>query len=284
MMTDIKETAASQNTSTAHSAAPAGSCGGYPKLSDWLRELCRRRISDGRIISITGGGGKTSLLYKLGRVISPEKPVLLATTTKIFRPEPEQCRGIFTGPASYACRFVGAMERPALLTAAAREDGGKMIGYGARDLDEASGDFPEIQIISECDGSRGLSVKYYEEWEPPVPQKTGLLFAVAGADAIVNPADERAVFRSEKFCGLYKIKYGAPLAPSVFLRYIISDGGPLKNCPADCVKIAVINKWDAIPDETRRALSDILKEALRRYDAVVCASVKEDRIFKILER
>ena len=45
--------------------------------------------------AITGGGGKTSLLYGLGAELEKLGRVLLTTTTKIFRPTPEECRDIF---------------------------------------------------------------------------------------------------------------------------------------------------------------------------------------------
>lgn len=253
------------------------------KFSEWLKETAAPHVCP-ELVSITGGGGKTSLLYMLGRVFSKEKTVLLTSTTKIYRPEPEQCRSLFTGPALYACRFAQAMERPALLTAAAREENGKMTGYACSDLEEAAAAFPEMLIAAECDGSRGLSAKYYESWEPPVPACTGLLFAVAGADAICAPADESHIFRAEKFCSLHGVRYGTALAMPDFIRYIISNDGPLRNCPASAKKIAVINKWDAAAEDARGEAEALLAGALDRYDAVVCASLKEDRIYKVLER
>ena len=176
------------------------------------------------------------------------------------------------------------MEKPALLTAAGGEQRGKMIGYDAGELDEAAAAFPDVQIISECDGSRGISVKYYEEWEPPVPSGTAILFAAAGADSVGLPADEAHIFRAESFCAHFGVKYGEPLAARDFLRYIISDAGPLKNCPDAAKKILLINKWDIAPESIRGDICGLIHLALARYDAVICASVRDDRIFKVLER
>ena len=46
-------------------------------------------IGDKEVISLVGAGGKTTLLYALGRELSTLRTgIILTTTTKIFEPEP----------------------------------------------------------------------------------------------------------------------------------------------------------------------------------------------------
>ena len=48
-------------------------------------------IGEREVISLVGAGGKTTLLYALGRELSALRcGVILTTTTKIFEPEPSR--------------------------------------------------------------------------------------------------------------------------------------------------------------------------------------------------
>ena len=53
-------------------------------------------LNNGGVVSIVGAGGKTSLMYKLAHEFADAgDSVLTTTTTKIFRPEPDQCACLF---------------------------------------------------------------------------------------------------------------------------------------------------------------------------------------------
>ncbi|MDO5114623.1 MAG: selenium cofactor biosynthesis protein YqeC [Synergistaceae bacterium] len=237
-----------------------------------------------RLAAITGGGGKTSLLYGLGGELARSNRVLLTTTTKIFRPLPEECGDIFIGPARLCFLFARARPADSMLCAASGEENGKLLGYAPEEITQlAAGGAADI-LLSECDGSRGRSLKFYESWEPPVPQSCGLLLAVAGIDALGERADEAAVFRADKFRLLHRLAEGAKLTADDYLSYLRGADGPLKNAPASAKKILLLNKWENGGEEARRSLAGIIPALLESYDAVACVSLRGNRLYEYRER
>lgn len=233
--------------------------------------------------AITGGGGKTSLLYGLGAELEKLGRVLL-TTTKIFRPTPEECRDIFIGPARLCGEFLSAMPERAKLAATSGESGGKLTGYAPAEIDALAAHGAADFVIVECDGSRGRSLKFYEAWEPPVPETSAAVFAVLGADAFGCAPSEDSIFRAAQFCALHGASADAPVNAETILKYLLHSEGPLKNAPRAAKKILVINKWETL-DEARAAEAEALFPALlEKYDAVCAASARRGELYKAKER
>jgi probable selenium-dependent hydroxylase accessory protein YqeC len=165
------------------------------------------------LVAITGGGGKTSLMYTLGNYFSCWEKVLATTTTHIRPPEAGACGAFFTGSIA-DCEAAAAKQQGPVLYAAARGyDGVKLAGYKQNEVDALSADGAFDRIFVEADGSQGLSFKVYEEWEPPVPASSSCQIVVAGADVLLSEASPLTIFR---FYLLNK-------------RYQIAKG---ENCPA----------------------------------------------------
>lgn len=249
-----------------------------------LFQFLSRYVNRGAPAAITGGGGKTSLLFGLGAELEKNGRVLLSTTTKIFRPKPEECRDTFIGPARLCADFLRAAPERSKLTAAGREEGGKLIGYAPAEIDALAACGAADFIIAECDGSRGRSLKFYEAWEPPVPETSSVVFSVTGADAFGCAASEDGVFRAAQFCGLHGACCGSPVTADTVLKYLLHRDGPLKNAPETAKKILVINKWEIL-DEARSAEAEALFPALlEKYDAVCAASARRNALYKVKER
>ncbi|MEG1912274.1 MAG: selenium cofactor biosynthesis protein YqeC [Cloacibacillus sp.] len=236
------------------------------------------------LVAMTGGGGKSSLLYGLGAALCAACPVLLTTTTKIFKPKPEECANVVVGPLCFACELLRNTRRPAMIAAAAAAAGEKLVGYEPEELSAIKALQDERLVIAECDGSRGRSVKHYESWEPPVPQRTDVLFAVAGADALFAPVCEASVFRAVEFCAEHSVAAGGALSVPLFMKYLTHENGPLKNAPASAKKIILINKCENLPEPRARELYAAMPALLEEYDAAAAVSMKEDKIFLYLSK
>ena len=79
-----------------------------------------------KVISITGGGGKTSLMFALGRYSAENAFTLLTTTTKIFPPEKNECPfEIIAGPDDLIKTLEGSVLLPSMVTAAKERSGEK---------------------------------------------------------------------------------------------------------------------------------------------------------------
>lgn len=156
-------------------------------------KVLRGLIADHRIVSITGSGGKTTLLCFLSALYRDEK-VLATTSTRIRMPvnfpfcaDLSACRKVWEsgeepGPSSRPC---GVAFSGAVLS-------GKHAGK-LGNLPDASRVmlFPAAdRVFIEADGSRGLPLKCAAPWEPVILPGTELVLCVAGLSALGKPLGE----------------------------------------------------------------------------------------------
>lgn len=143
-------------------------------------------IKDGRcnFISITGAGGKTTLLSSFGQYLKDTgRSVLLTTTTKVQAPLYHD----------YMADHVFQSE-PSILSYEVER--GKMVFYAEKnslDVKKAFAPRQEILdvlagrfdcILCEADGSRGLPMKIHSSRDPVIHPKTTSVIAVMGAGAL----------------------------------------------------------------------------------------------------
>lgn len=234
------------------------------------------------LAAITGGGGKTTLLYGLGRELAKTRRVLLTATTKIFYPAAGECRCVFVGDAAGCRAYLAAAPRPSLIAAGSvKDEKNKLHGYLPEEADDLASCGAADFVIAECDGSRGRSLKCYGKHEPPVPQSCGCVLAAAGVNSLGKKADEESIFRSEEFRAVYGLKVDAHLSESEYMRYLCAADGPLKNTPASAEKILVLNQWETLSAEGRARMRGIFPALTERYDAVLCASARENILFEV---
>jgi probable selenium-dependent hydroxylase accessory protein YqeC len=138
------------------------------------------------LTALIGGGGKTSLLYALGRrEAALGRSVLLTTATHLAWPPPEGVR--FCSPATE--EELWAEVRPGqMVLAGYPAEHQRMVGLSPDLLERACAKFD--RVICEADGSRGLPLKFHREGEPCIPDGTGLVIQVAGLSALGRPAGE----------------------------------------------------------------------------------------------
>lgn len=192
------------------------------------------RAEDSRIISLTGGGGKTSLLCLLVAHFRKEGlSVLASTTTKMQDPagypypvdrvflddrvlsyKPESGEAVFWAePCSP--EKVKAPEREKLLTVSSFYD----------------------KVILEADGARRLPLKKHTERDPVI-LKGSFTIAVMGLSAL-GKRREDACFGEE----------GEGVVDAAYLQNLIDDpAGALKGG----ARLLVLNQWDAIGEAERK--------------------------------
>ena len=162
-----------------------------------LHELLGISLQEKRIISICGGGGKTSLMYALARESGGTGKTAVFTTTNIFIPEEPDVHWLHPFDAETA---EGIWNRRQIVSA----------GLPLADLNKLAAPEEEVQewliansdgIYVEADGSKRLPLKYPAEWEPvPLGESTDIV-VVAGLSALGKPRCEvvhRAALAEEK--------------------------------------------------------------------------------------
>ena len=225
-------------------------------------------LSKKEVISIIGGGGKTSLAEYLSREIhSLDKQVISTTTTKIFPPRIGKDEiSIFTASSSWLNRVDASFrERKLIHLAVDMLPNGKLKGLSSKLcktlLDKSNVDY----LVIEADGSRGKSIKGHSRWEPVVPPFTTIFIAVLGIDCLYQKISDEHCHRTEILCKILNCLPGELISKDLILNLFNHPKGYLKKLPSGVNAYVFINKVHR-SEEFKRALT--LGEKLLSSDRI----------------
>ena len=135
------------------------------------------------MVSITGGGGKTSLAFLLADELAVVgQSALVTTTTHMGYPHG------FDGAVvvdQHIESVVGALRAPGVSKAFAvahSEPNGKMKGFSSQEVDTLFGMLPDFTFLNESDGAAMKPYKFYRDYEPVIPSSTTILIQVIGCE------------------------------------------------------------------------------------------------------
>jgi probable selenium-dependent hydroxylase accessory protein YqeC len=215
------------------------------------------------IISIVGGGGKSSLMFALGDDLPGR--VILTTTTRIFAAQMSLAAEVCTlAEEDWRERF-DALDVSLLVVGEVDED--RAVGVPAEEV-EAMIHHPGVDwVVVEADGSRMRPTKAPAPHEPVIPGQTDLLVVVAGIDALCGPISEVA-HRPERVSGVTGLSPEQTLDPDSLALLLSSDNGGLKDAPQTARIAVLLNK---VESEEQRARA-------RRVAAGVLANSRVERV------
>ena len=251
------------------------------RMKDSAKELdALLDLSKCRVISITGGGGKTSLMLALGRHFAKSGLTLITTTTRIFPPEEDGSFVSMTvSPSALIKRMAEYGASPRLIVAAREKAGEKLSGYSPQEITSFIGEQGPAKIIIEADGSRGLSLKAYEEWEPPITTSTDCQIIVLGADVFIEPLSFANTFRLDKLQERFPLPSGRALSLESCAAILSDRHGYLKNSPEKARRVLLINKCDLISEQKLDEILKTLPLLLMGYDHVVLVFLKSEKFY-----
>ena len=212
-------------------------------------------LKEKEVISLVGGGGKTTLMFSLARELAEGgDKVITTTTTKIFEPHPWQtsCVIVEEERASLMGRAKEALKKynHVTLGRGRLREQGKLLGIDEDWVEELRGLVP--YVIVEADGARRLPIKAPSEGEPVIPPSTTLLLPVVGVDAVGKPLDERWAFRPERVSELTGLPLGVPISPQAVVTLLLHPRGITKGRPPQARVLHFINKVET-GEDLRRA-------------------------------
>ncbi|NKQ34811.1 MAG: putative selenium-dependent hydroxylase accessory protein YqeC [Chloroflexi bacterium] len=253
------------------------------------------------LISIVGGGGKTSLMFALARALPGR--VVLTTTTRIFAAQMKLATAVcyaadLSSLDEYLSQFGSCL-------VVGEVQGEKAFGVPP-DLPGQLLARPDVDfVLVEADGSRMRPIKAPAEHEPVIPPETTLVVPVMGLDALDGPIGEVA-HRPELVLAVIGDRYsvsgnrlsvvgercsvvGDQLAVSEERVLTAEEAavllthprGGLKNAPPGARVIPFINKVET--DEQLTAARQIAYHVLRlthhasRITQVVLGAVQSDQ-------
>ena len=144
-------------------------------------------LQNSRIITFVGAGGKTTLMYALGKEMAQTKKTLVTTTTHIMEPRDLTGASLVTEDSreqilsAFRTSSLVALGRPVPAAAPA-----KWSSFSRAFLDSIR-DIPE-RILCEGDGSRRLPVKIPRAGEPVLFPGTDTVIGVIGLSCLGHPA------------------------------------------------------------------------------------------------
>ncbi len=243
-----------------------------PPFSASLADLAIRA----GMVCIAGSGGKTTLMYRLGRMLAARGlGVVCSSTTKIFSPSAEESPlfGVFArmadaplppkpfcvtlaaswldNPAQPAPAAYGAGPSPPpgnppeILTGSAAcpdpSGRGKVRGYEPGAAEAFWRLHRADALLLEADGAAGRPLKAPAPHEPAIPAATGLVIAVLGLAGLGLPLDMNAVWRPEIFAALSGLAPGEAVTPRAAAGVVRHPRGLFQNSPAGCARVLFLN-------------------------------------------
>lgn len=176
------------------------------------------------VTAIVGGGGKTSLMFRLAAEYAHRgQPVIVTTTTRIGDPAIAEARLIEAGSPEAQ----GPLTRPGEVVCVGRRgEPGKLHFPGLLLWERCLGE--ARRVFAEGDGSKMLPVKAPAGHEPCIPPEADTVIAVAGLSALGQPLSE-ICFRCELVCALLSVPPETLLRPALLARLLTSPLGQFKD-------------------------------------------------------
>lgn len=208
-------------------------------------------VQPGELICLVGGGGKTSLMFWLGRELAERYGrAITTTTTRILEPNSSQtpCLLVSSEEEELWTSMPSLLAKHGRVTLAARRlPEGKLSGLPPEVVERLARALPGVPWVIEADGSRQKPLKAPNANEPVIPPSTSLVVAVVGLDVLEGRLSEENVFRPEIAARLLGASLGDPVVPEHVSGLLAHPEGILKGTPPDARTIAFLNKVD-LPD------------------------------------
>ena len=195
----------------------------YKGQQNTITEALQLSIPEHAVISISGAGGKTSLIFAWARELAESgKRVAVSTTTHMMHPEfagdnyignslifyPDYNGGDSEFTDDFAKIDELFIEERILLLASADKENEKKITAAPQKILEYARKVSDVVLI-EADGSRQMPLKWPAETEPVIPDFTDISVCVAGLSSMGRPLDETM--------------YGAKHMPEAMSRPLIDE-------------------------------------------------------------
>ena len=205
------------------------------------------RIRPKDVVTLVGGGGKTTLMFCLaGELVAAGWHVVTTMTTHIFVGQ------MARAPARLVLHAEGTLL--AQLPQALAEHGHVLLASGTIvEKDKVQGLAPDLvdrvaaqrsvdAVIIEGDGARRLPFKAPAAHEPVIPKTATVVIPVVGLDVLGQPLVAQHVHRPHLVAELTAAALGDPVTPAMIATMLAHPNGGAKNVPLAARLIPFLNK------------------------------------------
>ena len=236
------------------------------KESGYFLDLLKLDIEKYLVIAVVGGGGKTSLIYRLNEELQAlGKKVIISTTTHMaFDPMLPR---------------IGSDELDKLPQMLENH------GFAAvADIEKASGKMCSIEetklkklislcdvMLLEADGAKQKPVKVPAKWEPMIPDFADVVVSVIGLDCLGKPICE-AAHRAEYTSSFLQKKLDAPITAEDIEKIAVSVHGLYKRVDQKIYRV-YLNKADVLSSVA--PAEHIIEDLAKQGTVAAFGSLKE---------
>lgn len=217
-----------------------------------LHEALRIRTKD--VVALTGGGGKTTLMFRLAdELVAAGRSVVTTMTTRIFVGQMARAPGrlVLNGEGALLAQLPAALaeHHHVLIAGFIVVEQDKVEGIPPSLITRMAAHYAVDVVIVEADGSRRLPFKAPAAHEPVVPPAATVVVPVVGLDVLGRPLTAAHVHRPEIVAALTGAELGDTVTPEMVAFVLAHPAGGAKGTPAAARLVPFLNQAD---DEPRR--------------------------------
>jgi molybdenum cofactor cytidylyltransferase len=242
-------------------------------------------IVKGDIVALVGGGGKTTVMFRLAsEATSCGWKTITTTTTNISVPSKSQSQMLVVKESSRDLKadvLMGLRSLGHVTVVGSRIRDDKLHGLEPEEVVELARATGADLVLVEADGARRRPLKVPAEHEPVIPEGATKVLVLVGADALNVPLSVDTVHRIESFMALTGLKEGELVTPEIVAHAVTHHEGGMKGIPERASVWIVLNKVNMVD----RALAlDFAHRALMRERIVGVLLLSWDRIETVERR
>jgi molybdenum cofactor cytidylyltransferase len=221
-------------------------------------------LADRELVAIVGAGGKSTILFALGRDLAAAGArVILTTTTRVGENQPGEPVCWSSDPTV----IEAALEPGVPVFVAAGRAPGKIVGPSPAAVDLLFERTVADYVVVEADGAAGMAIKAPAGHEPVIPSASTTVVVVASIAAVGHPISAVA-HRPERVAGLIGAQPGDRLTLDGVAAVLLHLGGGLKGVPEGARVVMAITGVTPATEELAGSLTGILASHVRVERAI----------------
>ena len=239
------------------------------------------RMRPREVIVLVGGGGKTTLMFRLADELAASgRRVVTTMTTRIFVGQMNRApaRLVTEDEATLMAELPRALEthRHVIVAGEVIVEQDKVQGVPPELLDRIAAHPAVDVLIVEADGSRRLPLKAPAPHEPVIPTRATVVIPLVGLDVLGQPLDAEHVHRPQLVAELTGAALGDPITPAMIAAVLAHPQGGAKDVPPTARLIPFLNKAEG--EATLAAAREIARLLLKapRVDSVLIGAAQGD--------
>lgn len=239
-------------------------------------------INTKEMISVVGGGGKTTTIFKLASELRLfNKKVLITTTTAIYNPKTDLYDNLVILDNNQSIESYWEKGTITILGRCISSEN-KLLGIDRNFLNEIFNKNLFDFILIEADGSKERPIKAPAYHEPVVPSLTSKVIGVIGIDSLGKTIDETNVHRPELLSTITNSKIGDVITEETIYKLVTAKDGLFKGASKDMKRYLLLNKADQqIQMKQASIIGNMIRKENYKINGILAGSMVNEGISSI---